>query len=430
MDFREQVVHLGRGRAHLDFRIQQTSGSNHLLYDLPRMLGFVIGRRCRNENHLWCDSFPFFKFHGSIIQRRWQAEPVLNEGFLPGPVALVHGTDLGNGHVGLVHHQQGVGWQVIKQCRRRLTGAATGEIAGVVLDAVAVAQLQHHFDVIPGALFQALGLHQAVVVPQLLQPLIQLHLDMLNRIQHRLPGRHIVGFRIDSYPGHTAKNLAGQRVEIAEILYLVIEQFDANRFFLGFRREDINYIAPNPVIGPVELDIVPGVLELGQAPENEPLVNLISPVQMQHHLQVGLGIAQAVDGRNRCHDDRIRSFQQRLGGRQAHLFDVLVNGSVFLDKRVGRGHIGFWLVVVVVGNEILHRIVGKELLELTIELGGQRLVMGHDDGRPLDLLDHIGDGEGLAGAGNPQQRLVCQTGVNPIHQPLDCLGLIACWLER
>ncbi len=56
--------------------------------------------------------------------------------------------------------------------------------------------------------------------------------------------------------------------------------------------------------------------------------------------------------------------------------------------------------------------------------------MGHDDGGPLDLLDDIGDGEGFTGAGYPQQRLVCQTGLDTIHQPFDCLGLIARWLER
>ena len=180
----------------------------------------------------------------------------------------------------------------------------------------------------------------------------------------------------------------------------------------------------------MELDIVPGVLKFGQAPEDVSLIDLIAPVQMQHHLQVGLRVTEAVDRRHRRHDDGIRPFQQCLGGRQTHLLDVLVNGGVFLDKRVRRGHVGFWLVVVVVGNEILHRIVGKELLELTIELSGQRLVMGHDDGRPLDLLDDISGGEGFTGAGYPQQRLVCQARVDTIHQPLDCLGLIARWLER
>ena len=329
-----------------------------------------------------------------------------------------------------IHHQQGIGRQVIKQCRRCLTWAATREIARVVLDAVAIAQFQHHFDVVPGALFQALCFHQAVVVPQLLQPLIQLNLDMLDRIQHRLPGRHIMRFRVDGDPWHSAQDLTGQRVEIAEILNLVIEELDADSFLLGFRREYIDHIAPNPVIGPVELDIVPGVLKFGQAPEDVSLIDLIAPVQMQHHLQVGLGVTEAVDRRHRRHNDGIRSFQQCLGGRQTHLLNVLVDRSVFLDKRVRRGHVSFWLIVVVVGNEILHRIVGKELLELTIELGGQGLVMGHDDGGPLDLLDDIGDGEGFTGAGYPQQRLVCQTGLDTIHQPFDCLGLIARWLER
>ncbi len=315
VDFREQIVHLGRRGTHLDFRVQQAGGAHHLFHHLTRMLGLVSGRGCGYEDHLGRNSLPLFKLHGSVIQRRWEAETVLNKGFLPGPVALVHGADLGNGHVRFIHHQQGIGRQVIKQCRRCLTWAATREIARVVLDAVAIAQFQHHFDVVPGALFQALCFHQAVVVPQLLQPLIQLNLDMLDRIQHRLPGRHIVRFRVDGDPWHSAQDLTGQRVEIAEILNLVIEELDADSFLLGFRREYIDHIAPNPIIGPVELDIVPGVLKFGQAPEDVSLIDLIAPVQMQHHLQVGLGVTEAVDRRHRRHNDGIRSFQQCLGSR-------------------------------------------------------------------------------------------------------------------
>ena len=180
----------------------------------------------------------------------------------------------------------------------------------------------------------------------------------------------------------------------------------------------------------MELNVIPGVLKLGQAPQNKPLVNLIAPIQVQHHLQVGLGVTQTVDGRNRCHDDGVRSFQQRLGGRQTHLFDVLVDRRVFFDKRVRRGHVGLGLVVVVVGDEILHGVVWKEFLELAVKLGCQRLVVGHDDRWPLNLLNHIGDGERFTGAGYPQQGLVCETGVNAFHQPLDRLGLIARWLER
>ena len=56
--------------------------------------------------------------------------------------------------------------------------------------------------------------------------------------------------------------------------------------------------------------------------------------------------------------------------------------------------------------------------------------MGHDDGRPLNLLDDVGNGKGLARAGHTQERLMCQAGVNTVHQPINGFGLIPSWLKR
>ena len=60
------------------------------------------------------------------------------------------------------------------------------------------------------------------------------------------------------------------------------------------------------------------------------------------------------------------------------------------------------MVVVVVGNKIFHCILREELLKLAVELGGQRLVVGDDEGRLLQLLDYIGHGKCLARARNSQ----------------------------
>jgi hypothetical protein len=54
--------------------------------------------------------------------------------------------------------------------------------------------------------------------------------------------------------------------------------------------------------------------------------------------------------------------------------------AFLLDEGVGARHVGLGLVVVVIGDEILDRVVREEVLELGIELGGQRLVRRQDDG--------------------------------------------------
>jgi hypothetical protein len=93
-------------------------------------------------------------------------------------------------------------------------------------------------------------------------------------------------------------------------------------------------------------------------------------------------------------------------GGVAHAVDLLVDRGFLLDEGVRARDVGFGLVIVVVGDEILDRVVGEEALELAIELGGERLVGREDERRALRRLDDLGHGEGLAGAGDAEQHLV------------------------
>ena len=120
-----------------------------------------------------------------------------------------------------------------------------------------------------------------------------------------------------------------------------------------------------------------------------------------------------------------RPLEQRLGRREPHLLDVLVDRGVLLDVGVGRRHVGLGLVVVVVGDEVLDRVVREELPELAVELRGQRLVVRQHQRRPLHALDHVGDGEGLAGAGDAEQRLVREAVAEPVDQLGDRRRLVA-----
>src|SRR3979409_774607 len=79
--------------------------------------------------------------------------------------------------------------------------------------------------------------------------------------------------------------------------------------------------------------------------------------------------------------------EQRRGGRVAQAVDLVVDRAVLLDVEVLRRHVGLRLVVVVVGDEVLDRVLGEELPELVAELRRQGLVVGDDQRGPLDLLD-------------------------------------------
>ena len=104
-----------------------------------------------------------------------------------------------------------------------------------------------------------------------------------------------------------------------------------------------------------------------------------------------------------------RRSKRRFGGGVAQLVDLLVDVGVLLDVHVLGGHVGLRLVVVVVAYEVLYGVAGEELLELGVELGGQRLVVAHHQRGAAQAGDDVGHGEGLAAAGDAQQRLVRET---------------------
>ena len=109
----------------------------------------------------------------------------------------------------------------------------------------------------------------------------------------------------------------------------------------------------------------------------------------------------------------------------AHLVDLVVDRGILLDEGVGGREVGLGLVVIVVGDEILNGVVGKELLELAVELGRQGLVGGEHQRRPAGAGDDVGHGKGLAGTGDPQQGLVPVAALDAFGQFLDGQGLVA-----
>ena len=77
------------------------------------------------------------------------------------------------------------------------------------------------------------------------------------------------------------------------------------------------------------------------------------------------------------------------------------------------------------GDKVLHRIVGEELLELAVELCRQCLVVRNDQRWFIQLLDDIGHRKGLTGAGDAKECLALVAFFKAPDQLLDGLGLVA-----
>lgn len=104
---------------------------------------------------------------------------------------------------------------------------------------------------------------------------------------------------------------------------------------------------------------------------------------------------------------------------------MLVDRGVFFNKQIPLGNIGFRLIVVVVTDEILHRIVREEVPHFRIELGGKSFIRRHDERREPRSGNDVSHCVGLAAAGHAEQRLSREAVLDTFDELFNCLRLIS-----
>ena len=228
------------------------------------MLLLVIGRRRAHKNCLAHALLELVKLQWPVIQRRGQAETVIDQVLLARAVATVHATHLTNSHVRFINKDQRVIRQVVDQRRRRFSGLATGEMPGVVFDALAETNLAQHLDIELGALLDALCFHQLGFSQKRRLLDIQLVLDAFDGTHHRCARRHVVTRRIHREARQPLTDLAGQRIKQLDALDLVIKELDSNGMLGMLGRKHIDHITPHAEGATLEVHLVTGVLHLGQ----------------------------------------------------------------------------------------------------------------------------------------------------------------------
>ena len=110
---------------------------------------------------------------------------------------------------------------------------------------------------------------------------------------------------------------------------------------------------------PAQGKLVSPVLEKNELAKNFIEVVLFPYLEGEGHGVVVLRGTKAVDTGNGGHDDHVVALQEACGGGMAQPINFLVDFRVLLDVSIGLGDIGLGLVVVVVGNEVMHGVSGK-----------------------------------------------------------------------
>ena len=424
--FVDQVVDLALHRPDIHDRIDQAGRADHLVGEnAAGLFQFPIAGRCGYEHGLRPHLVPFLEFQRPVIDAGRQPEAEFREDRFSRKVALVHAVKLRHRDVALVDEDDGVLGQVFEQGRRRLAGRAAGQIARIVLDAVAGAGRGQHLEIVGRALFEPLGLQQLALGVQRRQPLLQFDLDAGDGLAQRRLGRHIVAVGEDDDIVQRLHLLACQRIEFPDALDLVAEQRETPGPVFQMGREYLHGIAPGPECAAVEIGIVALVLQFDEPFQDILARDPVALLEARDHLRIGFDRTDTVDAGDRGDDDDIVPFEQRPGRRMAHPVDLLVDARFLLDIGVRPRHIGLGLVVVVIADEIFDRVVREEPLHLAIELRRQRFIGRQNQRRALHVLDDMRHGEGLARAGHAEQHLAALVVADTLGEIGDGLGLVA-----
>jgi hypothetical protein len=374
-------------------------------------------------------AFELLELQRAVVHRCGQAETVFHQIDLAAAVATVHRPDLRHAHMALVNEHQEIVREIVQQAERPRTCLPSVKIAAVVLNARAVAQFAHHLQVILRALLQAFGLQGFSYGVEVVHLFHHVLLDLPDGGRKRVAARDEVVGRIDHHVLQHSDRGARIGVYPLQFLNLISEEEDAVGI-VGIGQPHIDHIAFHPELPAFQRHRAARIERRHQLMQQQLATYLLPHLQLDDILLEIRWVADAIDARHRCHHQHIPAARKQRGGRaKAVLLDLIVYCEVLLYVGVRSGDVGLRLIVVVVGDVILHRVVGEELAHLAKELCGQGLVVAQHQRGAVQLRHHIGHGEGLARTRYAQQHLMPVATLNALHQLADGLGLIACGLE-
>lgn len=361
----------------------------------------------------------------AVVQRGGQAEAVVDEHLLAGAVALVHAAYLGDGGVRFIDDGEVVEGEIVLKGGGGGARRAPGEVAGVVLDTLAEADFVDEFQVVVRAHLEPLGFDEFVLLFEPLHALFQLCADGGDGGQAFFRRGDVLFHREEEVAVQPLAHAPGHGIDERYGLNLIAEELHADGLAVTLRGVDFHHVAAHAETAAVKVVVMPLKEQLCQAGNHGIAVNLLAHMDGEREVAVVLRCAQTVDAGDAGHHNHIPPQEQGTHGVEAETVNLLVDGAVLFDVGVCAGDVGLRLVVVEVGDEVFHRVVREEALELGIELGCQRFVVGEHQHRPVLRGDDVRHGEGLAAAGHAQQALVTVPRLQRFEEFADGLLLIA-----
>ena len=273
--------------------------------------------------------------------------------------------------------------EIVYEAEGPLSCAPPVEVSGIILDAGAVAQFLDHLHIVLDPLLEAVGLVLLSDGTEILALLHHVVLDHAYRMGGALLGGDEDVGRVDGYFLQALYAHAADRVDDFDLFNGISEKYNPAAA-VHICQVDVYRIALYPECPALEIGVAAVVEGIDEAVQELVAADTLPGLQRDGVVVEVLRVADAVETGDRGNNYHVAAAREQGGGcGQAQLLYLIVDAQVLFDIGVGHGQVGLWLVVVVVGYEILYGVVREKGLELPIELCCQSLVVAQDQRRPL-----------------------------------------------
>ena len=423
VNLRNEIVDLPCGRPHRDLRIQKAGRTDNLLRPEQLVLRLIRPRRCGDKQHLIDALLKLLKRQRPVVHRGRQAESIIHQRLLPALVAVIHRADLRDRDVRLIHHDHIVAAEEIHETHRRRPRRPAGQRTRIILNSAAEPCLPHHLDIKIRPFRDALCLKKLSLALEIPHPFLQLRLDLVTGPVDLLLRHHIMRGRENIDMPQLRMRPSRHRLDLRDPVHLIPEEFDAQHIIRPLRRIHLQHIPVQPETPPLQI-IAPVIMNLRQRVADLLRALLHPRPERDRHLLIIIRRTQTINTRHRRHHNHVPPLRQRRRRRQPHPVDLIIHRRILGNIRVALRHIRLRLIIIIIGDKILHRIVRKKLPKLTVQLGCKRLIVRNHQRRLVHRRDHIRHRERLARPGDPEQRLKLIPCPEPLHKLLNRLRLI------
>ena len=260
-------------------------------------------------------TFKFSEVQGPVIQSRRKPESIIHQRCFPGTVSRIHGSNLWNGHMGLIYDNQEIITEEIHQCIGCGACRQSVQVSGIIFNTGTKSCLTEHLNIKIGTFRNALSFQKLVFALKKPNPFFQFFLYVDTSLIDFFLRNHIMGCRKDRNMIQGCFRCSGKWIHLHDPIDFIPKKFNSNQAVATLGRINLYSISTHTEGSPFHIQIVSIVLDHDQFPDHLIPVLLLSGAKGNDQILIFIRASQSIDAGYRSHYYHIFSFRKGGCGR-------------------------------------------------------------------------------------------------------------------